>query len=188
MIDGQMQITRSMLSKNYYYIRVEDLTKVYRKGSSSEMDPDDINTKIDVYEDRVGSWFLGVVNALREQNGADFAMMQIAMAYIDGNQQLREGKRTQDAFARAMRRMFGLISPDLLKSFQRQVSSGLFHELVVSSSKVPIERGDYVAQIRVNPKKFVAETERDIRKYISELRNKKNGQLRKNFDRTFKLY
>jgi hypothetical protein len=188
MIDGELQANRGVLSRNYYYIRVEDFVKIYRRGESREMDPDAIETKIAVYEDRINNWLINVLVKLKDEPDSSFAAMQIAAAYIEGNQRLRDGGSKNNAFVKAAKRILSVDSSydKTIRDFYRHITSGNFNNLVISNFKAAVAKGDYAGKINVNPKKFVECVEKDLRHYINDLKKNRNG-LRKNFDKLTKL-
>lgn len=82
-----------------------------------------LDTKILVYEDMVKTWFLEVGKYLSlknkvklngeefSTNEAGFVILQIAISYIEGNQQYREGKSSfprdsENFFITGFRRIF----------------------------------------------------------------------------------
>ena len=159
------------------------------------MDPNDINTKISVYEDRVKEWFFNIAEKLKSDNETGFVILQIGLSYIEGNQQYRLGKPShRDSrlfFKNAMKRIFPEISQIkdidvILDKFYDQVRCGLFHDgmtksLVTISGEfnLPLEIAN--GDIKVNPHKFLDRIIEDLSNYISDLKDVNNTELIKNF-------
>ena len=105
---------RVSVSKNFHWDFNNQKQKyvLLDKRSGKECNPDDINTKITVYEDRVKEWFLNIGDRLKQDNESGFVILQIAIAYIEGNQQLRRGssskRKSEKFFIEAMKRIFSL--------------------------------------------------------------------------------
>lgn len=172
------------------------------------VDYDDINTQILVYEDSVKTWFLDTAKYLTiknkvnlpfweefDTNEAGFVIIQVAISYIEGNQQYREGetskKKSKDFFRKAMKHIFPEICDlkdiDLfLNRFYEQVRCGLFHDgmtgrLVTINGKYPKPLEFLNSEILINPYKFLDRIIKDFEKYISELKDINNRELRENF-------
>ena len=88
------QIVKTAISKNYYAINNEIYDKRNVNGSSLNLN--DVQTKIKIYEDRVSGWFLEIAEKLKSDNEAGFVILSMAIAYIEGNQQFREGKMSEN--------------------------------------------------------------------------------------------
>ncbi len=189
------------ISKNYYVIPPE-VTIVRKHGSDETLDINDIKTKIIVYEDRVKNWFLQIAENLKKDNEAGFVILSIAIAYIEGNQQFRDGKSSHNQskkfFIRGMRRIFDKanVPEPILKSYYDQIRCGLFHDGMTKKNVVisgdfpsPISyTGNQNGQnsvIRINPHKFSDKIKEDFEKYISEL--KSDTELIKNFETRWRL-
>jgi hypothetical protein len=59
--------------------------------SGAVRDKDDIATKIDIYEDRMRGWSLHWARELSKQHNAGFAVLTLALTYIEGVEQYRAG-------------------------------------------------------------------------------------------------
>lgn len=196
------------ISKNYFHWIPSRDWKIYdqrlinkyleenKAPAESALDPNDINTKISVYEDRVKEWFLNIAERLKIDNEAGFVILQIAIGYIEGNQQYREGKsshrKSGEFFREAMKRIFPEIKQiknvdTILGNFYDQVRCGLFHDgMTKRGVTISGEFGTPVCifsnDIKINPHKFLDRISEDLKKYISELKDKNNKELRRNFE------
>lgn len=199
----------NFISKNYYSF-VPSLTgKLFdkRKGGcdlseeqiSQEggLDISKTEIKIKVYEDRVAGWFLDFAKKLSDNEGdAGFIVLSIAVSYIEGNQQFREGKLSKNNscnfFVRGMKRIFDKeeIPEEIIKKYYNQVRCGLFHD-GITKKNVSISGGynnpiSYSAgKIFINPHKFLDKIILDFKLYISQL--SENLNLRDNFERRWNL-
>jgi len=200
------------ISKNYFHwepsidgrIYDQRLVNKYLKENQtpeeSALDPEDIDTKILVYEDRVKTWFLDIAKKLKKNNEAGFVILSIAIAYIEGNQQFREGKtsnkrgRSPKFFIRGMRRIFNKehVAENILKEFYHQVRCGLFHNGMTGNKvsisgqlPVPIRNDGYA--IDINPHKFLDKIISDFKDYIIQLKNPSNLKDRENFEKRYNL-
>lgn len=204
------------VSKNFFHWDPSDDGMIYdqrivwiylEKGISpieSGLDPNDINTKILVYEDRVKEWFLEIGKRLKSDNEAGFIILQIALSYIEGNQQYRMGessnRRSREFFKESLKRIFPYIQrihniENVLDDFYKQVRCGLFHT-GITGSKVTISC-EYpnalkiifpdFAEIYVNPHKFLDSIINDFENYIKQLKNINNRTLRENFERFYDI-
>lgn len=159
------------------------------------LDIRDLETKILIYEDRVKEWFLEIAEGLKKNNETGFAILQIALSYIEGNQQYREGKRSDDQsfifFKRGLKRIFNLKSNNQrLHDFYKEVRCGLFHDgmtrkKVTISCEFPTPLRITKNQIKINPHEFLDNVKKDFNEYINRLKNKRNKKLRKNFEKHF---
>lgn len=188
---------RTAISKNYYW----DIIKgkpILRKKVIKEVDydPEDINVKIEIYEDRVKEWFLEIAERLKKDNEAGFVILQIGVSYIEGNQQLREGKtskrQSEKFFIKGMRRIFDKedVPEEVISHFYKQVRCGLFHngmtgEKVFISGQLPKAISVQNNVIYINPHKFLDKIKEDLERYVRELEAPHNKQLRKNFEKMF---
>jgi hypothetical protein len=165
----------------------------------SAFDYRNIETKILVYEDRVKAWFLDIANELKKNNEAGFIILQIAVGYIEGNQQFREGKESKSAsekfFIKGMSRIFkrrGKNYKSFLKDFYKSVRCGLFHDgmtrgNVTISGQFKKDLRFSKREIKINPHKFLDTIYKDFENYIKQLKNKNNRKLRKNFLKVMNL-
>ena len=182
---------------------------VYDRRNNQKYDINDINTKIMIYEDMVKTWFLDVAKYLTirnkvnlpynedfDTNEAGFVILQIAISYIEGNQQYRKGRSSEGRtrgksnssifFNEGFRRIFCLKGKHnkTLDKFYHQVRCGLFHDgmtrkfvMIDGKYNEPIEIS--AKSIKINPYKFLRCIEIDFEKYIHDL--KRDAKLQKDF-------
>lgn len=187
-------IIKKAISKNYYVIN----NNVYDKRNENEnsLDLNEVKTKIKIYEDRVNGWFLEIAEKLKTDNEAGFVILSIAIAYIEGNQQFREGKLSENNskkfFIKGIRRIFDKedVPEDILKGYYKQVRCGLFHDgmtksNVLVSGKFPDPLRHTNGIIKINPHKLFDKIKEDFKNYILELES--NEDLRKIFIKRFDL-
>ncbi len=185
------------ISHNFQWHYNSDTKKhiLVDKRTKIEYDPYDINTKIMVYEDRVRRWFLDIADRLKTDDSAGFVILQIAISYIEGNQQLRDGSPSingsRTSFINAMKRIFNLdnTSDVDMSEFHNQVRCGLFHD-GITREKVFLS-GEFTNaisvnnnQIYINPHKFLDKIVEDLSNYITLLRNG-TRQETDNFEKMF---
>jgi len=156
---------------------------------------DDIETMIHIYEDRVQGWFLDYGTKLAKDHNAGFVVLQLAVSYLESNQQFREGGSSRgsskDTFVRSMSRLFGnqCSQKDMLV-FYEGVRCGLFHDWftkqsVLVSNSYPDALRVHKGTVLVNPNLFFQTVQEDFGKYISELKDPGNTELRDNFEKRF---
>ena len=178
---------------------VNKYLKMDKRPQNSAFDYRNIETKILIYEDRVKGWFLDIANELKKNNEAGFIILQIAVSYIEGIQQFREGKESKTTsekfFTKGMSRIFkrrGKKYKRFLKDFYKSVRCGLFHDgmtrrNVSISGQFNKDLRFTKREIRINPHKFLDSIYKDFENYIKQLKNKRNKKLRKNFEKISNL-
>lgn len=191
------------LSKNYY-VTPPDVTVVRSHVSNDTLDLSDIKTKILIYEDRVKTWFLEIAESLKKDNEAGFVILSIAIAYIEGNQQFRDGKSSHNQskkfFIKGMRRIFDKanVPESILKSYYDQIRCGLFHDGMTKKNVVisgefpnPINYiGNQNGQgglIKINPHKFLDKIKEDFEEYVSQLKDGSVPEIVRNFETRWSL-
>ncbi|GBE20092.1 MAG TPA: hypothetical protein ENG87_04575 [Candidatus Pacearchaeota archaeon] len=163
------------------------------------MIPSNINTKILVYEDRVKEWFLEVGRKLKQDNEAGFIILQVALSYIEGNQQYRKGKssdrKSKEFFKEGMKQIFPEIiktenADTLLNMFYKQVRCGLFHDGI--TGRFVTISGEFLnaleisdIEMKINPHRLLDGIIEDFDNYIILLKDEKNLVLRRNFEVRF---
>lgn len=191
------------ISKNYY-INHPNVTLVRKHGSNETLDLNDTKTKILIYEDRVKEWFLEIGERLKKNNEAGFVILSIAISYIEGNQQFREGKsshkQSKKFFINGMRRIFDKadVPEVILKSYYEQIRCGLFHNGMTKKNVTisgefqnPISytrsQDGQNGVIRINPHKFLDKIRKDFDSYISGLKSGQDTKLIENFEKRWNL-
>ena len=95
---------------------------------------DNFNGKIKIYEDRIRGWFLNFGKDLTKEKHSGFIILMICVAYLEGNQQFREGKESQnnsgEMIKKAISRMIKIPKENerLFNLFVEEVRCGLFHD------------------------------------------------------------
>lgn len=194
---------RVALSKNYFLFPDLVINWVYDKrncqGSDEEiskqqgLDPNDLDVKIKIYNDQVRGWFFDIADNIKSNNEAGFIILQIAISYIEGNQQYREGKlshgNSETFFVKGMRRIFDKenVPKNVLSFFYDQVRCGLFHDgitkkNVLISCELPDPVRNINGKIMINPHKFLNKIKEDFENYINQIQNSTNAELRTNFN------
>lgn len=190
----KMEQVKQAISENYYVMSNNIYDK--RQVSNSSLSLNDYETKIKIYEDRVNGWFLKIAEKLKRDNEAGFVILSIAIAYIEGNQQFREGKISENNskpfFIKGIRRIFGKedVPEDILKDYYKKVRCGLFHD-GMTGKNVSIS-GDFPdplrytnGTIKINSHRFLDKIKQDFQSYIAEL--EQDEDLRNKFIKRFDL-
>lgn len=192
------------VSKHYAFRQGKDNVLI-RKTDESEYDPKNIETKISVYQDRITGWFFDIGDKLTFDGDANFVILKIAIDYIEGNQQLREGVGSiggsKAIFVRGIMRMFHLTaaSKPHAEKFYELVRCGLSHDgmprigVYISDSyplavevRINADTG-VVGALLINPHRLLEEVKKDLAVYVAELRKVQNTTLRQNFENMFKI-
>lgn len=183
----------AFISKNFKWDEQRGEIVLFDTRNHTTCNPHDINVKIDIYEDRVNGWFLNIGRLLMNDPYSEFVMLQIAIGYIEGNQQLREGTNSRGQsgsfFARGVRRIFAVNGKDA-KILYQEVRCGLFHQGMTSKKVLlscdfdnPITHRD--GGIYINSHLFFERVIDDFQGYIQALKVVSNEELRRNFERMF---
>jgi hypothetical protein len=183
--------TETAISLHFKYTAGDDFVRDGR--THAQLPIKDLSTKIQIYEDRVDGWFLQHARKLLGDGNADYVVLQIALAQVEGMQQFREGKSSEKGsrpcFVRALRRLFSLKKNTKadLEAFYGAVRCGLFHDgftkgvVFVSrtfTEPMTIQKG----YIFVNAEKFLGHVVEDLKNYVSALRAGIDRSLIGNFD------
>jgi hypothetical protein len=173
----------------------------YDTWKHKNLNPEDVDDKIYIYERQVKKWFLERATRIKEGEHTGFVVLMIGVSYIEGVQQYIEGERSGTrknlsgaCFVRCLRRIFKLrdVPDSRLRSFCDQVRCGLFHDgmtreqVVIRSNRsrqiIDFSKPD---EIWIDHKKFIARIKDDFNQYILDLKNKNKKRLRDNFDDMF---
>jgi hypothetical protein len=197
----------SAISPNYYvmveypdkFLKIREINK--NQFDILEILDDGFDSKVKVYEDRVKGWFLDIATELDEKNKhAGFIVLMLCVAYMEGNQQFREGrastaKETGLFIKRSLGRMFKIdeqIEP-AINLFVKSVRHGLFHdnitkkEVLISNTlpaAIILEKGGKL--LLINPHLLLNIIRRDFENYIFQLKDKKNEDMIKRFENFWK--
>lgn len=147
---------------------------------------DDDLTAVTLYENRVRGWFLDWASDLTKRHDAGFVVLMVAVGYLEGNQQYRDGatsKNNSKAFVRrALQRLFPWLSAVQADEFYCRVRCGLFHD-GFTRAKVGIENRLPSAlsmdsdQFLVSPNKFLGVVVADFDSYLADLRTPASTSL-----------
>ncbi|MBN1618486.1 hypothetical protein JW887_04035 [Candidatus Dojkabacteria bacterium] len=179
---------------------IEDgVAKAYdRDDNGRELNLNNIDDKITIYERQVQKWFLDIAQDLKRNDNAGFAILMIATSYVESIQQTYEGQPSTHAskacFLRGFRRIFDPNSHDNdIRSFYDQVRNGLFHDgmtkdkvIINSEYEDAIDFSDSDI-IKINPHLVLDQICSDFQSYLSKLKNPNESELRTNFDNSFKF-
>lgn len=169
------------------------------KQSGKRLCANDIDDKILIYKRQVEEWFLNrAKNFLKNTNKNLFIVLMVATSYIEGVEQYRSGRtsvgRSKEMFFDSMDRIFGLQGVDKphLENLYKPLRCGLFHngmsgDMIVLDCNFENAINFSVTTIDINPKLFLEAIIGDFNKYIEDLSNHENEELRFNFDKMFDI-
>ena len=120
-----------ILGENYRWYRAT--SEITDTRNQSRRPDSDYTAKVDVYEDRVRTWFLDL--ATREtrtgQSPGDYVALLIALAYLEGVQQYRCGDGSHSdsgkRFRASAERVFPSALGEPIDRLWHAVRNGLFH-------------------------------------------------------------
>jgi len=189
---------KTYISKNFYYVNQSGKNILINAKTDKRFDTIDLDLEISIYEDQVIGWFLDVADWMtKHPTKAGFPRLQIALSYIEGNQQYREGcsskNRSPEFFTKGMKRIFAKenLSDQFITDFYDFVRCGLFHDSMTRSGVFVSEDYDSAIKIEgenifINPSIFVDKIKQDFSNYIAELKKSEDSELRSNFDKWYK--
>lgn len=181
------------------------LIVIDQKNKNEELELNNIETKILVYEKEVKGWFLDRAKNFLRSGDNDFIILMICMSYFEGVQQYREGETSNSTsersgqsgrmFRDAVRNVYkdSNFSEPNLKSLYKESRNGLFHNGMVRG-KIVLDRNFYPAltfkedSIEINPHQLLIDIREDFNQYITDLKKVDSSQyddLRFNFERTY---
>ena len=169
---------------------------VFDEKNNTNLDPNNINDKITIYERQVNEWFLNRASALLKKEDNGFIVLMIAISYIEGVEEYRQGQvsnhQSKEFFRSGMRRIYGLNVEDVtLNDFYDQVRCGLFHsgmtrhKVIINNTFENIIDFTEHNAIKINPKKFLKKIQEDFDGYILTLREQNNNTERNRFNTMF---
>lgn len=157
-----------------------------------QLDPRNVNHKIEIYERQVKGWFLiPATNLTKYKNrNKGFIVLMICLSYLEGIEQYRRGQNSNGNsrrfFVSAMERLYpNEFQNHHLEDFYSEARCGLFHNGMVRG-KIIINNGFQKSiefnggDIKVSPAKFLKDIRDDFENYLQELRT--NEQSRNTFD------
>ena len=147
---------------------------------------EDWQTGIDIFEDRIRSRFLDIVEGFQSMQFSGFAVIAIDCLLIETLQQFYEGKvgtprgKVEQYFVTFLRQTsFGeFFDDDMAKKFYLQIRNGVLHQAEVkASSRVWIRKGQplvrYAADgngLLIHRQKFHKQLVHEFRGYVRRLR------------------
>lgn len=170
-------------------------------GSSDEIEDVDTNSrssahsydaKVNVYEDRVRSWFLdlALAHTTSGDRAGDYVAVAVALAYIEGVEQYRTGDSDRQLgkprFINSATRIFPSASPDAITRLYAEARCGLFHSGFTDGPTILSYEREAALEVdgrflRINPGKFVQCAVEDFRRYVASLREEPDGDLAARF-------
>lgn len=167
------------------------------RNGNIQLDPNNIDDKIIIYERQVLDWFLNpAFNLVRYRNrNKGFVVLMICLSYLEGVEQYRQGQpsngQSQRFFIDSIERIYiGQFTRQNLRGLYREARCGLFHNGMVQgriiinngfARSLEFQNGD----IKISPSKLLRDIRIDFQNYIQELRNVGNIDLRNNFYQMF---
>src|SRR3989338_4084293 len=186
----------AFISKNFKWEeRSNETILIDVRDQNKVLDPYGVETKVEIYQDRVMGWFLDYGEQLKNKPDGEFLLLQIAVGYIEGNQQLREGcsskNRSEAFFKSAVKRIFGqeVLEDDAVTLYE-EVRCGLFHDgmpskRVLLSNNFETAIRHYEGGIYINSRLFFEKIKVDCLSYVRELKQKDDPALLRNFEKMF---
>ncbi|GEM_PF-1525848 len=161
-------------------------------NTREQLSPEDnIEHKIRIFERQVNGWFLERANTLLGEENNGFIILMIATAYIEGVEQYRQGRSSNNResgtfFREGIKRIFGI--DDRRHGLYEELRCELFHNgmtgpniRISSRSENPINFSDN-GIIEINQQLFLEKVKEDFRQYLTDLRDTIKTELRHNFN------
>lgn len=191
------------VSKNYRWHEedreFEDLRTGVRRNDS------EYEAKVDVYEDRVRTWFLDwaakLVHTDLVDSGTspgDYVALSVALAYLEGVSQYRLGEESGlgpgDLFRASATRILPSASVDAITMLWKKTRCGLFHS-GFTEDRVYVSHENYTevleltddGELHIDPARFVQLVLEDFEGYVQELRAKPSGELAQQFEKLWDM-
>lgn len=151
-----------------------------------------IDSRVLVYKDRVQGWFFQWGELLTNHHNAGFAVLMIAVGYLEGNQQYRNGQssagQSRQFVVQALRRLVPALSDDDANAFYSGVRCGLFHDGITKAGvfinhflDAPVARTE--RGLEVNPAALLQAAKADFAAYIDLVLSATEVSLRSSFER-----
>ena len=198
-----MAFEEMAVSPNYYIYR--DRPNIVVDKRTKEEVPTCFDTYILVHEDAVNGWFLNQARHFALEDGhSGFVILQIVISQIEGIEQYCSGESSRgkslDFFKKGMKRIYKLTDMDdpWLGTLYEECRCGLFHDgmtrggIVISPDSPLFEvsqlksNADGVPATRVviNPWKLLSVFVDFFTRYMTELKDPTNKEMREKFERT----
>ena len=157
---------------------------------------------VEIFKDQMMGWLIEPANHLKSQQHAGFAILAIVLSYFEPIGQFLEGKRgdSQKQFALGLRAVF----PDLDKAefdalvgeLYQQLRCGMFHRGITREKVVISPASDHAFAIEMNdkaslgrivvtPVNLMQHLEQHLNRYVAQLLDPANVELRANFLKWF---
>ena len=161
-----------------------------------------IDDFITIFEDQMRGWLIEPANHLKTQQHAGFAILAIVLSYFEPIGQFLDGQRggSKEQFGRGLRAVF----PDLaaaetdaiVDELYEQLRCGIFHRGITRQKVVIAPASEYVFDIEKNddgslkrvtvtPSNLMHHLEQHLARYVAQLRDPANLQMRINFVQWF---
>lgn len=160
------------------------------------LDPNNIDDKIYIYERQVKKWFLEKANRLVKGKNNGFIILLICLSYLEGVEQYIRGqssnRQSKEFFRYSMHRIYpNRFQDNELDNLYSEARCGLFHNGMVSgkilisstyNNSVNIPDND---TIQINPQLLLNDINQDFKDYLMILKNTQNNNERNRFDNMF---
>jgi hypothetical protein len=151
----------------------------------AKLEGERLEDMIDVFEDQMRGWLIEPANALRYYQHAGFGILAIVLSYFEPIGQFLEGKADDPT-----------IPDTLFHELYDQVRCGIFHQGITKRKVMirpqgphPIEviygAGHVVTQVEIVPINLIDSINNHLVRYVADLRNPENQDLRSNFRNWF---
>jgi hypothetical protein len=183
---------------------------------AEKLDAGRIEDLIDVFEDRMKHWSLKQARNLLSQPDSEYAITQLLMPYFEGISIYLKGEdskgKSEQFFIEGFLSVFspGNISVEILKRVSKilwkDARCGFFHDNMIRSkiffTRIPIASSlnvnfpkvngkvninGEISAIIINADKLFKKIDGHFTDYLAQLRNPENKELRRRFERAFKL-
>ena len=176
-----------------------------------ELNPNNIDDKITIYERQVKRWFLEPAQKLcckdneacTDKDLYCFIVVMVAMSYVEGVEQYRQGEKSyrnsKEFFEKSIKRILGASTLETdffnqqLNKIYAPVRCGLFHNGITGDNVLLNDEYKEAIHINneneiiINPKELLNAITEDFDSYICELRDTSNESLRENFEKLFSI-
>lgn len=164
--------------------------------NETELDPNDLNDKIIIYERQVNDWFLNRATRFLRGDKNGFIILMICLSYLEGVEQYRRGQNSNGQSRVFFRNAVNRIYPNTyaagdLDDLYTEARCGLFHNGMVRGKIIISERFQNPISfpdqdtIQINPRALLNDIKADFREYLANLKDPQNAQLRNNFNAMF---
>lgn len=182
-----------------------NIVAISPKYTSDKLASGVLSDKIDVFEDQMHGWLFDQANQLKPFQHAGFGILAIVLSYFEPIGQFLEGKvgKSEKQFLAGLAAVFPNVDPAIPESVHgelyNQLRCGMFHRGITKSKVVITLSGQHpievayskvdgtVIQIAVVPVLLLEESERHLKRYVTDLRNPANVDLRKHFEAWFNV-